>query len=213
MAKKLIEMVCTGNNGRSPVAELLARNYLVTVGAGKDYDSISSGTMVSQIMGGRIPMLVMQSTIELALEREGVYSPGERSEVRSVLISGFKGAIKAYFQRAADHFVAEEVAHRTEILDSFGIEGSLKECRNQTIVRPDVIAVLSMDRKNDEKVIEIYRDSKDDAKIIDVMSRIATGVRNAEIPNAFGQGKEVYTQMIEKLVKEVPMAAKRIIGA
>jgi protein-tyrosine-phosphatase len=52
MVKKLIEMVCTGNNGRSPVAELVGRNYLEEIGASDDYDTISSGTMVDKIGKG-----------------------------------------------------------------------------------------------------------------------------------------------------------------
>ncbi len=49
MENKVIEMVCTANHGRSPVAELIGRNYLREIGALGEYEAASSGTSVYDI--------------------------------------------------------------------------------------------------------------------------------------------------------------------
>src|SRR3989338_4971733 len=75
MAKKLIEMVCTGNQGRSPVAELVAANYLRDIGA-DEYTAISSGTSVAAIKEHRVDVPFMIKVISVGKER-GLYDPSQ----------------------------------------------------------------------------------------------------------------------------------------
>ena len=211
MAKKLIEMVCTGNNGRSPVAELIVRNYLESVGATADYDSISSGTMVDMIKSGGFPIKVMSPIIDMAKGRE-VYTAKELARLDSALREGDAQTVEGYFNKAAKIFSEEEARERGLILGELGISGDVKNGKDQTIPRSDAIVVLPMDRKNYEGVLSIYQNSGF-SPVISVMSVLATGNLNSEVANAFGQGSDVYRQRIEQLVDEVPKAVRKIIGA
>jgi len=211
MAKRLIEMVCTGNNGRSPVAELIARNYLQSVGATSDYDSISSGTMVDVIKSGGFPIKVMSPIIDIAKDRK-IYDADEVKKLDEALINGDSQTVETYFNKATKIFSEEETGERDLFLRDLGITGRIKQEKDQTVPRRDVVAVLPMDRKNYLGVLGIYQTS-DHSPIISVMSVLATGDPVSEVTNAFGQGPDVYRRRIEQLVDEVPKAVRKIIGA
>ena len=211
MAKKLIEMVCTGNNGRSPVAELIARNYLESVGATTDYDSISSGTMVDIIKAGRFPIKVMTPIIDIAKGRR-IYDSSELTKLDDALRSGDSKTVEGYFNKATQIFSEEESREREVVLRELSIYGEVKGGKEQTMPRPDVVAILPMDRKNYDGVLKIYH-SSGFSPVISVLSVLATGDPNSEVANAFGQSSDVYRQNIEQLVDEVPKAVRKIIGA
>lgn len=207
--KKLIELVCTGNNGRSPVAELIARNYLHRVGA-SEYESISSGTMVEKIKAGGFPIKAMVPILELAKGR-GIYDAHSLAELDGALRRRDTVAMEKYFQQASEIFAQEEAEERGKLLKEFGIEGFVKEGRDQTIARPDVVAVLPVDRKNYDGVLGIYQNSGH-SPVIGVMSVLATGNPQSEVQNSFGQGVKVYRQRVEQLIEEVPKAVRKIVG-
>lgn len=209
MGKKLIEMVCTGNNGRSPVAELIGRNYIEKIGAAELYNVISSGTLVDTIKKGTFGIPVMVPIINVAKGKD-LYSSDEIKEIDEALGRNDAGNVKKYFMKAANKFKQEEADHRTEILNKYGINGNVKENPDQTIARPDTKAVLSVDKKNCELIKQIYGVSKYNP-IIDVISRLATGNPDAEIKNAFGLGIKEYEKRIEQLVNDVPKAIDKVI--
>ena len=64
-----IEFVCTANHGRSPVAALMANNYLKEIGADKEYSTISSGHYVDAIKEGNVSIDFMLHVVGLAQER------------------------------------------------------------------------------------------------------------------------------------------------
>lgn len=209
---RLIEMVCTGNQGRSPVAELIARNHLKSIGAYGDYDSISSGTLVDMIQsGGFFTLSIMEQLISLARKRV-LYSPEEIKEVDAALRQGDNDTIKKYFRKTIGLFDKEEVENRAEVLSLLGIRGKVKSTRDQTVPRQDTVAVFPVDKSNYGKVIGIYEGSGY-SPAVDVLSRYATGNPDAELKNTFGKGKEVYRKGVEQMLEEVPVAVNRIIGA
>lgn len=208
---KLIEMICTGNRGRSPVAELIARNHLKSVGAYGDYDSISSGTLVDTIESGDYTMESMKPIIDIALQRP-LYSPDEIKELEEALRQGNTPVVRRYFDNALGLFDREEVENRAEVLPLLGIQGEIKSTRYQTVARPDTVAVFPIDRKNYSIVKELYEKS-DYSPVVDVLSKYATGNPDAELKNTFGKGKEVYRKGVEQMLEEVPIAVNRVIGA
>jgi|TARA_Y100000031_G_scaffold42032_1_gene48351 protein-tyrosine-phosphatase len=210
MTFKLIEMVCTGNNERSPVAELIARNYLKSVGATTDYDSISSGIMVDKIKAGGFSIEVMSSVINLAKSRE-IYDVDELKKLNEALRNGDDQIVGQYFNQAIQIFSEEESRERRIVLGELGISGTVKDRRDQTVSRPDVVAVFPMDRIHYNGVLNIYQGSGF-RPVISVMSVLATGNSDSEVANAFGRGSEAHRQRIEQLVDEVPKAVKKIIG-
>jgi protein-tyrosine-phosphatase len=205
---KIIEFVCTGNSGRSKPAELKGISYLEEIGA-EEYRAESSGTSVDDIQNDRIPNAIMIRTIESGKQR-ALYSAGEIQEIEQAIRDGNDEAIRYFFGRAADKFQKEEHAYRAEALKHFGIEGVIGK-PEQTIARPDTIAVLSMAESNNKQVQAIYEGSGDEP-VIDVLSRFATGNPEAALPNAFGKSKEEYFEVVEKIIEQVPMAIDRLIN-
>ena len=209
MTKK-IEMVCTANHGRSPVAELIGRNYLREIGALGDYEASSSGTSVDDIEAGRFSDAVIVGTLELGKQR-ALYSPAELGQIEQAVKDGDNAPVYHLFMRAVETFQREEHAHRAEALVHFGLEGAIKDAGEQTIARPDTVAVLSMAASNNKKVQAVY-DGSGYSPSIDVLSRFATGDADAALPDAFGKEKPVYFAAVEMLVEHVPMAIDRLVN-
>ncbi|MBW2981507.1 hypothetical protein KY343_01375 [Candidatus Woesearchaeota archaeon] len=207
---KIIELVCTGNHGRSPVAELIAQYYLGEIGAFGEYKATSSGTSVDLIEKGQVPAKAMAGIIGIGKERE-LYSADELKEIDQAIRDGRDEILRQYFLRASDLFSKEEHDYRTEAIKYFGIEGVVKEKSEQTIVRPDAVAVLSMAESNNRQVQKIYNNS-DCNPVINVLSRFATGNPDAALPDAFGKGKDEYFKTVELLREHVPMAIDRLIN-
>lgn len=207
---KNIEFVCTGNSGRSPVAEVIAKDYLKSIGASNEYSATSSGTKVRQLQKD-LPIKVMNPIINLGLER-GIYRPAEVTEIQSAIEEENTEIVRGYFDRTCQTFIEEEVAYRKKILDELEVKSRVKQMREQTIPNSNSIAVLPMDSKNYKEVLSIFSNSVN-MPIISVMSVLATGIQNAEIPNAFGKGGHDYRIVVEQIAKEVPEAVRRIIGA
>ncbi len=206
-------MVCTGNQGRSPVAEVIARNYLLQQGVLGEYDAISSGTLVSAIKKGIIPSDFKVRLIAIARERGDIYSPVELHAIDEALRIGDEAAMSAinsYYRRAEERFVVEERAYRAELLPKFGIKG-VKELQEQTIIQPDAIAIFSMAEYNNAQVQTIYA-GRDDIPLIAVLSAYATGNPGSEIPNAFGLPEEHYLRGFERIIDEVPRALDKLLG-
>lgn len=202
-------MVCTGNQGRSPVAELIAQNYLENTGC--ITQAISSGTMVDAIKQGDVPHAFKLQIIGIARTRGDVYSANEYQAIDQAIGEGDDAAITKFYRKTEQKFVAEERRDRQEILHRYDIRGELKETQDQTVARPDVRAVFSMAGKNNEQVREIYRGSGYAPRIA-VLSAYATGDPAAEIPNAFGLGSAAYERVVETLLGHVPRALERLLG-
>jgi protein-tyrosine-phosphatase len=209
MKNKIIEMVCTANQGRSPAAELITRNYLRRIGALGEYEAASSGTLVDCIQNERFSDEYMINMIEAGKQRR-LYFLMEMQEIEEAIRNGDSRTLKKYFWKTANTFSKEEHKHRAEALKYFGIKGIVKKTSEQTTVRPDMIAVLSMAESNNKKVQEIY-DGSGYNPVIDVISRYATQNPEAGLPDAFGKGKEKYFKVIEVLLEHIPMAVDRLI--
>ena len=167
MAKKrLIEMVCTGNRGRSPVAELIANNYLAEIGATDRYKAISSGASVDVIGKGEFPIKELKPLINVGLERD-LYNSEEIEEIEKALEQENENVIRQYGTRIANQFGQEEIESRTETLPLLGIKGNVKTTSEQTIARPDTAAVLSVDKKNYDLIKNIYEDSYNSSISVD----------------------------------------------
>ncbi|MBI2112738.1 hypothetical protein HYT52_04345 [Candidatus Woesearchaeota archaeon] len=210
---KLIEMVCTGNQGRSPVAELVANNYIHEMGVQDEYQAISSGTMVDHIKAGEVSPEFMKQVIGIARKRTDLadlYSPQELNELDTALRLGNDEALRKYFHQINRVFVDEERADRSTVLSQLGIEGLVKQYQEQTIPRPNTIAVLSMARRNNSFVQSIYAATKFNP-VIAVLSQYLSGIVGDEIPNAFGLGSEAYLTTVQAIKEQVPQAIDKVI--
>jgi hypothetical protein len=203
--KRLIEMVCTGNQGRSPVAERIGRNYLAQQGALGEYDTISSGTSVDGIIGGELSIAFMIHVIGIARDRGDVYDPSALSAIEDAIGTGNDGVLRGFYNEAQQVFAEEERRYRAEVLPQFGIVGQVKHGRDQTVARSDTVGVFSMAARNNVVVERIYAESGH-TPVIAVLSAYATDDPTAEIPNAFGKPRTAYEAAVETLRDHVPKA-------
>jgi len=208
MSKKLIEMVCTGNQGRSPVAELVAQNYLRNIGT-HEYAAISSGTNVDEIKQGRLSTDFMVGMIKVAQERE-LYTAAELEMLQYAVQNDDTDKVKVLFAKAERTFVSEERKYRLEVLPELGIEGTLKENQEQTRVRTETAAVFSMAQNNNKAVERIY-DGLSSKPLIAVLSAYAFDDLTAQIPNAFGKSKEIYIAAVQAIQIAVPKAINNLL--
>ena len=203
-------MVCTANNGRSPVAELVAQNYLKKVRADKDYQAISSGTMVKAFADGGFPIDKMVPMIDLAKNLE-LYGPNDLETLNTAIDDGDQATVESYFNQGSSAMCDEETESRDKLLLRHHI-GSVKEKGEQTIARPDTVAVLTMDNRNYDRVGKIYV-GYDNKPILSVVSILAGGELGSQIEDAFGLGEEAYERAFDQIINEVPRAIQKIVGA
>ncbi|MBR9693215.1 hypothetical protein GOV07_04800, partial [Candidatus Woesearchaeota archaeon] len=117
-----IEFACTANQGRSPVAELIARNYIARLGAQQDLEAISSGSHAAAIQAGVNPVPVMLRFIELARGRTEnvIYTTVDEHGIDEAIKTGDDKAIAGYFHMAEQVFNDEEMVNRAAALQHFG---------------------------------------------------------------------------------------------
>ncbi len=215
MTKKLIEFVCTGNNGRSPVAELLARNHLVQIGASEEYDAASSGLMVDytrRFVAGQVTDDPKMVGAIISIARDNMfYSPAEIFTISKALREGDNAVLLKYAVSTSTKLMDAERECMYGLLAKMGIPGQVKSGKDQTIARPDTKVVLAMDKKGLESVGKIYA-ANSHTPVIDTLPRYATG-DDREVANAFGKPRGFYRATIEQLAREVPLAVDRAVGA
>ena len=210
MANKLIEFVCNGNRGRSPVAEVIANMYLRQKDIDADCHAISSGAAVSQIDMNSVALFIKLKIIEIAKQRD-VYASVEIPVLDCAIEKNETKLIKHFYDVAVAQFSEEELRFRSHIPQALGIDAIVKVSRDQTVARPGTLAVYSMAELNNRKVHKIYNASYHQHPVMDVLSRYATGNPEAEIPNTFGMPIENYIAAVKQMMKEVPLAIDRLL--
>ncbi|MBW2967856.1 hypothetical protein KY362_05200 [Candidatus Woesearchaeota archaeon] len=114
--KTLFEMVCTANHGRSPVAELVGRIYLVDRGVSGAYDTISSGSLADAIKARKVSPAARDRFVKLAMERGDVLTSGEVSAYQKAEKVGDHMKMDELYWKVADRFQHEEHEHRSEAM-------------------------------------------------------------------------------------------------
>ena len=214
MNKKKIEFACTGNSGRSTIAELVGRKFIQDYFGMKAenvaYDIISSGTEVEASRYGDIPLESKKLIIQKALLRDDIYGLNDQTSITVSLRNNdeiSKIAIDDFYGIALRKFIEEEHEFRAEAVKYFGIEGIVKTEPEQTIARPDTIAVISMAKKNNNYVKMIYNGKGFDP----VINTLAGVIEQEDIPNAFGRTKEEYFATIQTILEYVPLAMEKLM--
>jgi len=204
MCMKLIEIVCTANEGRSPLGEIFAQKEIERLGLWTEYKAISTGTLVDEIAAGNVPIKAMVPIIDTARKRDGFYSAADLKKLDKALRDGDTDTVKRYFKMAEDVFGKEGIADRTLILKKMGIEGAVKAYRTQTVVNPDVVAVLPVDASNLKRVNGIYQPVEESKRPL---------IECLDAGSAFGHGTAVYRDVIGKLAQKVPEVVGRVVVA
>ena len=205
---KLIEVCCAGNNGRSPWAELFARDRLSLLHATSEYGVISSGVYVSTLdepPNGRMMRAIAEKAESIMPETD--YQVWQANIERSP-----QGEVaRAFFQYALDELVTLENQHKRKLQNRWRVS-NLKTAPEQTVVRPDVCAVLAVDQRVYREVLNLYAQSAS-APMIACVPAMATNDPAADLPGSFGKPFEHYMETIQQLRCQVPECVDRIIGA
>ena len=203
---KLIEMVCIGNSGRSPVMRLLGIKRLQELGQ-TGYSVDSSGISVKMLEEFSFPQKEMIWCVNHALTR-GVYSPEEETVVRTILESG-QGDLTSYFKKAVPAIVREEHAYRARVLGELGLNVADIQPAQQTIPRGEVAAIITADVPIAARVAEIYRGSAY-TPIIASASELAGLPEITSLAGNFDWGS--YSTVIRELTERTPKAIDEILG-
>jgi protein-tyrosine-phosphatase len=158
-----IEIVCTGNGGRSPMGETLGKEDVLDRGLEDSVKIYSSGSAVDDVMNLRFPMTELIQYIEIGL-RSGTYQ-GKALAIAEHVVrnkdeiahSADQGDAKSkkMIGYCMNYLMADEVAKRNMVLLEEGLvpEGHF---HRQTAAMPGVDLVLTMKESNAKKVKEIY---------------------------------------------------------
>lgn len=213
--KKRIEMICMGNQGRSPPAELVGQNFLVKWGIDHLYITASSGTLVEAIKTGTVKtedkIFTIKAAMGMTSQGINVYTPLELQSLDAAMKTNNDEMIDYFFKKAAPIVNEQEVAHRTAALNYFKIKGQVKTEPEQTVARKDAHALFTMSGGNLETVRRIYKTAEIEVPIIGVLSRYARNDPSAGLPDAYGKGEQVYFAMFARLLEDVPRALDRLL--
>ena len=204
-----LEFVCTGNHGRSPIAQAIAQDHIRRNNLCAQYGTRSSGTLVDAINRDEIPREAQLRTIKLGLDRD-LYTIDELHLLERARVRNDEGAnriIHSLYSRAMEKFVREEAMHRRLIEPN--LDSPVKRDPEQTIVRDDTIAVVAMDRGNYERVVAIYAGVEQQPQIGTIGDFI--NEPDLQITHSFGKGFQAYQRAISKLHGLIPLVVDSIV--
>lgn len=216
------EFVCSRNEGRSPVAELIAQWHLEKRGLTDKYGARSSGSHrlepgVDEIQStpdANVSFEILEKLILVAVN-QGLFSDAENHYVETALKTKNVTVLKPFYIRSNTFFKDQERHFRSDtvhrLVEEKGLRGYLKVYSEQTVPRADTIAIFAMAPNNTEKVREIYAGSAF-TPLIETLSAYALKDSTAMLPNAFAQGEAFYHDVINQLWEHVPQAIDRFLN-
>lgn len=165
------DIMCTGNSGRSPLGEAVARDTIRDLGLDDIVIAISSGTDRSIMEGKEPPLQLQYLVLGRALTRNDtlqVYGPEEETVVRALLADrtqttkkyAEKGSVyeevREYGSRARVLFTHEEEVFRKKVAEEMGVQTLLKNGGQQTKAHHSVRWCRALAASNEEKVRGMY---------------------------------------------------------
>ena len=209
MIKKSLEYVCAGNNGRSPLAETIAKNY-INLKYSKLANIIeisSSGTLVDAEFNfgnakfliargySNTPQLYSRDEIDI-IENEILINdnPLEKYQKNGV----FRNLVNSLAERTLTYFQTEEKRFRDKFLNSLSLK--YESHPKQIEVDSDISLFLPVDAKNYRHIKNIYIQAKPTiSSRIEILSDYA---KTEPIPTPIGSPYEEEWIETFKIVKK-----------
>ncbi|MEK6950629.1 MAG: hypothetical protein AABX13_02805 [Nanoarchaeota archaeon] len=213
-----IEYVCTGNNGRSPMAEAIAKDYLHRQRLADKAFVCSSGSGLpppfqvreygdlQREMGQNLPI------IKLALEN-GIYQEPWRQEgARSVLEEGYleRRPDSLLLEGLVNYAVRVEGIFRDQALLEIGLVAAGKYHR--PTVQGHEGLILTLSESNAVQVREIYQVNRRGNLKPTITTLNQYAGMEGEVPNPFCQLLPAYRQVRDHLLAAVPKTIDRAVG-
>jgi hypothetical protein len=215
--KNLIEFVCTYNNGRSPLAEAFANQYLKEL---KDdfFKAISSGNKVCSIDSMRSKQRDYSKNgaiwlIKKGLER-GLYKENRISYLKnmisdSTLERDTLKLLQPFAYLAGEVFITEEQSYRKKAFKKYDL-GEIKSTRTQLIPRLDTAIVIAMGLDNFRDVLEAYENISN-TPIMGTLAGYATHNKIKEFSTAYAKNESDYMIMAETIRGYVRASIDRLL--
>ena len=204
---KLIEVTCTGNNGRSVIAESVGNQRVKEQDLEGRILFISSGTRADSKHDEHWPYAKAVMMINKAAEA-GLLEGMKVDEARYNSDEEYRIIASQYARKSLEILRPIEAAMRTAALFRCGLEYS--GTRTQTAPRDDVSLILGINDSITKQIREIYKDIKNPPEI-DNLSRYA-GVEE-ELPDCLGKlNITPYLSLVEKCREIMPKVIERFRG-
>ena len=210
-------MICKGNVGRSPVAELVAKQYLQSTGALEDYEISSSGSIANLLLDRKISREMLANSMNL-FSNTGLHD-FSFDQLREAWKQEDEQIIRQYTAQVIDYTIAAEMKKRDGILRELGVFGTAKQFPEQTRVK-DVDYIFTIDRKVYADLLGnpngIYCDVQKRPNI-HVLSVFATNNEQekdseVDLSNPENIWKS-YREGLVRIVEHTPRTMKKVIGA
>ena len=199
-----IEVTCTGNNGRSVMAQAIGNLTVKNFNLEGKLCFISSGTRADLKYDQFLPYDKVESMLSRG-SRHGLFSPIDVDKVRYENDPDYMLVIQERFQEAIVIMRSLEAIYRDAALFNIGLRHDGK--RTQTIARDDVSVVLGMQQKHVNQIIKIYSATRH-RPLITTVTEYA-GV-DGEILDAIGNtNPKVYFEIRDRLSEIMPLVVRR----
>lgn len=211
-----LEYVCTGNNGRSPMAEAIAKDYVHRQGLADRVKFWSSGSGLHQSTKkhGESEITQKHGVVKLALQN-GIYQEAWRQEQARLVIGG--GPNFNLLGELFDYAVRVEGILRDQALFEKGLVAAGEYHKPTTAWRTiepwNEYLILPMANSNVIQVRQIYEGSRFKPKIA-LLNEYAG--MEGDVPNPFCQLLPAYREARDHLMVAVPRtvdrAARELLG-
>ena len=200
----IIEVCCTGNNGRSTMGKAIGNKDVSERGLEDIIKFISSGTRAGPKWDNVWTYEKAASMIRRAA-KSGLVKGLEIDKERYSQDEDYRRAVQSHAKKALQIMRPIETALRTAALYEIGLEFTGE--RTQTVSRDDVSLVLGVQQKHAEHVKEIYKDHPNPPQISSFNEY--AGV-SGEIPDGLGNlDVNVYKNIRDHLLETMPKVIDR----
>ncbi|MFC1752365.1 hypothetical protein ACFL96_03110 [Thermoproteota archaeon] len=211
----LREYGCTGNSGRSPLADAIDNEYILDNGLENRFLAISSGTKRdANVSGNSVPSIDNQLFVMgRAVARNDelrIYSPEEALEITGMLANedktkqdyetdqAFYDAVRNLDTKGRSRLMEEEHEFRARAAKDIGLSIPIKDGGQQTEPCDKVKFFYAMAESNEKDARAIYS-GQAHQPVFD----------NFGIPNTFGLPYDQYKEMVCGLKEKVIQNAKQ----
>jgi protein-tyrosine-phosphatase len=201
MEKLGIEYVCFANNGRSPMAEIIGKDYITQFSLEEKIWVYSSGVMAESLKNLNLPAEEIKWIIRGGL-KSGSYK-GEMKDLAEKCVK--KGGLKKELRYCIDYLVKVEETFRNMVLLEVGLVPKGR-FRRQTKARDDVQLIISMDERIAKKAQKIYERAGLSPEITTVKDYIGL-----DLPNAFGKDLAAYRKVRDDIGRAVKISIDRFV--
>lgn len=203
--RHVIEACCTGNNGRSPMVEVIGNKEILTRGLEEKVIFISSGTRADHSWDNVWHYEKAKFVLQRAARSGLMIEPAVIDKGRYDEDTDYQISVNKYARKMIAILRPIETALRNAALLDIGIE--YKGGRRQTRAGNNVSLVLGITNKHVRHVKEFYQGEE---KIPEIMQLHEYAGIPGEIPDAFGQlDPGVYREIRDEILDLMPTVVER----